>query len=216
MSDEHQGRIIRHVDDVRHAVNEFLAKCETSIIQASEMLISSLRGGGKVLICGNGGSSADALHMAAELVSSFEVGLGRKGLPVLALPSNVATLTAFANDFDFDGVFARQVQAFGQQGDVLLAISTSGDSENVIRACDTAREWGLRVIGLTGLGQSRLSSVSDLTIGVPGKDTQVIQTLHLMVEHLLCGYIEDAFIAESIPGQPSSTERSQTAPRSQG
>lgn len=185
----------QHLADIAAAVAECESTCGADVAAAADIIIASYRSGGKLLICGNGGSAADSLHMAAELVSSYQRGLSRKALPAIALPANTATITAYSNDFDPRDVFVRQVEAFGVKGDVLLAISTSGRSENVIRAARAAQDRGLSIIGLTRAGTTPLSASADVSIGVPGTDTQVIQTLHLAVEHTLCGYVEAAFDA---------------------
>lgn len=183
----------RHLADIAVAIAECGPSCGDSVVAAAETIIAAYRSDGKLLICGNGGSAADSLHMAAELVSSYQRGLARRALPAIALPANTATITAYSNDFDPLDVFARQVEAFGVEGDVLLAISTSGRSGNVIRAAQAAKHSGLRVIALTRAEATPLSELADVTIGVPGTDTQVIQTLHLAVEHTLCGHVEAAF-----------------------
>ncbi len=183
----------QHLADIAAAVVKCEDECGQHVLAAAKVLVASYRSGGKLLICGNGGSAADSLHMAAELVSSFQRGLARQALPAIALPANTSTLTAYSNDFDPLDVFARQVEAFGTTGDVLLAITTSGRSENVLRAARAAAARGLQVIGLTRTGETPIASLADVTIGVPGVDTQVIQTLHLAVEHTLCGHIEAAF-----------------------
>jgi D-sedoheptulose 7-phosphate isomerase len=124
--------------------------CAGSIIEAADLIAQAFKNGGKLLLCGNGGSAADCQHMAAEFTSRLSADFVRPGLPAIALTTDTSFLTAYANDFDFDGVFARQVQALGKPGDVLLGISTSGRSTNVVRAAQMAREMGLKVIALTG------------------------------------------------------------------
>jgi len=124
--------------------------CTTSILAAAEWIAHSFRFGGKLLLCGNGGSAADCQHLAAEFTSRLSADFVRPGLPAIALTTDASFLTAYANDFDFDGVFARQVQALGKPGDVLLGISTSGRSKNVVRAVEAAREMGLKTVLLTG------------------------------------------------------------------
>lgn len=188
-----QEMLRQHLSDIATAVAECGSACGASVVAAAEIVVASYRSGGKLLLCGNGGSAADSLHMAAELVSSYQRGLSRRALPAIALPANTATITAYSNDFDPLDVFARQIEAFGVEGDVLLAITTSGRSENVIRAARAANGRGVSVIALTRAGATPLSEFADVTIGVPGVDTQVIQTLHLAVEHTLCGYVEAAF-----------------------
>jgi phosphoheptose isomerase len=165
--------------------------CAEAIVTAAGVIEDVFRAGGKLLICGNGGSAADCQHMAAELVSRLTKNFERPGLPAIALTTDTSFLTAYANDCGFDGVFARQVQALGRAGDVLLGISTSGNSPNVVQAVELARDRGLRSVALTGAG-GRLAKLADVTIAVPSDDTQHIQEAHLAVEHLLSLLVEQA------------------------
>jgi D-sedoheptulose 7-phosphate isomerase len=165
--------------------------CGDAIAQSARMLVESFRGGGRLLLCGNGGSAADCQHMAAEFVSRFSPKLDRAPIPALALTTDTSFLTAFANDCGYEGVFARQVRAHGRAGDVLLAISTSGNSPNVLAAVRAARELGLKIIALTGPAGA-LAPLADVAIAVPSADTQHMQEAHLAIEHLLCGLVENA------------------------
>jgi D-sedoheptulose 7-phosphate isomerase len=153
------------------------------------MIVEAFKAGGALLICGNGGSAADAQHMAAELVNRLTTDFDRRALPALALTTDTSLLTAYANDVDFSGVFARQVQALGRPGDVLLGISTSGSSRNVVAAVDEARRGGLRVITLTG-ERGDLAGMGDVAIRVPAISTAHIQEAHLAIEHILCHVVE--------------------------
>jgi D-sedoheptulose 7-phosphate isomerase len=165
--------------------------CADAIATAAEVITDAFRSGGKLLICGNGGSAADCQHMAAEFVSRLTKDFERPGLPAIALTTDTSFLTAYANDCGFEGIFTRQVQALGRPGDVLIGISTSGNSPNVIRAVDLAHATGLRTVALTGSG-GRLAKVADVAISVPSEDTQHIQETHLAIEHLLCMLVERA------------------------
>ena len=165
--------------------------CAEAIATAAGVITEVFRAGGKLLICGNGGSAADCQHMAAEFVSRLTKDFERPGLPAIALTTDTSFLTAYANDCGFDGIFARQVQALGRRGDVLLGISTSGNSPNVVQAVELARATGLRTVSLTG-GGGRLGKLADVSIAVPSDDTQHIQETHLAVEHLLCLLVERA------------------------
>jgi D-sedoheptulose 7-phosphate isomerase len=158
------------------------------IRQAVEMCVSALRGGRKILFAGNGGSAADAQHWAGELVSRFYY--DRPGLPALALTTDSSILTAIGNDYGYDYVFARQVEALGQAGDVLVAISTSGKSKNILRAVDAALERKMTVIGFTGATGADLAARSDPCFRIPSAETPRIQEGHEFVGHLLCGLIE--------------------------
>jgi D-sedoheptulose 7-phosphate isomerase len=163
--------------------------CADSILAVAKLMVGAFQAGGKILLCGNGGSAADCQHMAAEFVSRLSRDVERPGLPALALTTDTSFLTAYANDVDFEGVFARQVEALGKRGDVLFAISTSGDSKNVLRAAKQARRMGLLVVALTG-GQGRLPDLADIAIRVPSDNTQHIQEVHLAIEHILCHIAE--------------------------
>ena len=177
--------------------------CLDSIVEAAEMMATSFRAGGKLLLCGNGGSAADCQHFATELVSVMEKEFQRPGLSAIALTTDTSFLTAFSNDFGYERVFERQVRAHGRPGDVLIGISTSGNSANVLRAMEAAREMGMKSIGLTGNG-GRLASAADVAISIPSSDTQQIQEAHLAVEHILCDLVEcHLFDKAKSPGEAS-------------
>ena len=158
------------------------------IEQAAELWIASFEKKGKVLFCGNGGSAADAQHLAAELSGRFYV--DRPPLFAEALHVNSSYMTAVANDYDYDTVFARMVEAAGRPGDVLVAISTSGNSENILRAANTAKACGMSVIGFTGETGGKLASICDVLLNVPSTDTPRIQESHIMMGHILCDLTE--------------------------
>jgi D-sedoheptulose 7-phosphate isomerase len=151
-------------------------------------IADSIRGGGKLVLFGNGGSAADAQHMAAELVGRYLV--DRDALPAIALTVNSSIVTAIANDYSYDDVFSRQVEALCREGDVVLAISTSGNSTNVVAAAEAARRLGARAIGLTGAGGGRLAEACDECIRIPSDDTPRIQEGHAIVGHVLCEIVE--------------------------
>lgn len=159
----------------------------------AETLVDALRAGGRVLVVGNGGSAAEAQHFATELVGRFK--RERDAYAVLALSTDGAVLTAVANDYGYAEVFARQVRAFGRPGDVLLAFSTSGESDNVVRAARAAREGGLSVVAMTGAASSRLERLADLAVRVPTADTPLAQELHVVLLHLLCDLVETELAA---------------------
>ena len=148
----------------------------------------------KVLIFGNGGSAADAQHIAAELVSKFY--LERKGLPAIALNTNVSIITAIGNDYGYDRVFARQVEALAAEGDVVIGISTSGNSPNVLAALETAKGMGAFTVGLAGLKGSKIGAVADLTFNVPSKDTPRIQEVHITAGHIICEIVESEIFSK--------------------
>lgn len=161
------------------------------VARAVETMSASLRAGGKILACGNGGSAADAQHFAAELVNRFE--RERPPLAALSLAADTSNLTSIANDYGYEHVFEKQVRALGRKGDVLLAISTSGNSESVVRAIDAARELGLATVALTGRGGGRMGAAlgaGDVHLCVPHERTMRIQEVHLLVLHCLCDGID--------------------------
>jgi len=172
-------------------VTEAMSARAADIARAAVVITESFRGGGKLLLCGNGGSAADCQHIAAEFVNRLNKDRERRALPALALTTDTSCLTAYANDYGFEGVFARQVEAFGTAGDVLLAISTSGSSPNVLAAADAARARGIAVVALLG-ETGRLAAAADVAIKVTSRDTELIQQVHLAVEHLLCELVERA------------------------
>ncbi len=162
----------------------------TSEVEAAgRLLILTLAEGGRLLWCGNGGSAADCQHIAAELVGRFE---RDNSLPALALTTDTSILTAVANDFGFEQVFARQVRALGRKGDCLVAISTSGNSPNVVAAAQAARVLGLRCLALTGQKGGQLEELADLTLRIPSTRTCRIQEMHLSLGHIWCEMIEAA------------------------
>ncbi len=161
-----------------------------AILAASEELSRCLERGGKVLACGNGGSAADAQHFAAELVGRFLIP-NRPAWPALALTSDTVFLTAWSNDVSYDKIFARQVEALGKPGDVLVGISTSGQSHNVIEAFQAAKQRQLTTIGILGGTGGQLAPMADIRIVVPAKETTRIQEVHLLVLHVLCELVEN-------------------------
>ncbi len=171
------------------AVMNDLASCHEVIEQSAELLISTLQQGGKILLCGNGGSAADCQHIAAEFVVRYEK--KRKALAAIALTTDSSILTAHANDFDFDTVFSRQVEALGNSHDCLIAISTSGNSGNVLKAAIAARAKGMTVIVLTGGNGGVLREHATLTVCVPSTVTARIQEAHILIGHYWCGVVEE-------------------------
>jgi D-sedoheptulose 7-phosphate isomerase len=178
----------------------FAAASTDLIIELVGWIVASFRGGGKLLLFGNGGSAADAQHMAAEFVNRFM--LDRRPLPAIALTTDSSVLTSIGNDFGFDLIFVKQIQALGKPGDLALAISTSGKSPNVVKALAAARELGMRTAALTG-GTSRpggdLGPFADLLLNVPVDSTPHIQETHLWVEHMICELVEMEMFGDSRP-----------------
>ncbi len=163
---------------------------EPVVRTAADKVAACLRDGGKLMLCGNGGSAADSQHIAAEFTGRFIE--DRRPLAAMALSTDSSALTCIANDYSFDDVFARQVEALGRTGDCLLAISTSGNSPNVVKAAEAAKRAGMSVIGLLGRDGGRLASICDLPIVVPEQSTARIQEAHIFIGHTICGLTEQA------------------------
>lgn len=163
------------------------------IEKAVQLAVDALCAGNKLMFCGNGGSAADAQHWAGELVSRFY--FDRPGLAAVALTTDTSILTAIGNDYGYDYVFARQVEAIGRPGDVLVAISTSGNSPNVLRAVDAAKVKGIRVLGFTGQDGGRMAGSCDLCFRIPSRETPKVQEGHEFIGHLWCGLVERALFA---------------------
>jgi len=193
MIDEVREIIAKSIDTKRRILeSEELCK---NISIAAEMLINTYKNDGKVLLCGNGGSASDAQHIEGELVGRFQ--MERRALPAIALASSGATMTAIGNDYSYADVFSRQVAAHGNTGDILIGISTSGNSASVIRAVETAKNNGMTAIALLGRDGGACKSIADVTIIVPSDVTARIQECHIMIGHIWCGLIEDALFRNS-------------------
>jgi len=183
---------LRESSDLKRRVSETL---DETILEAIFVVVESLKAGHKVMFCGNGGSAADAQHIAAELVGRTRAGQERTALPAISLTTDSSVLTALANDYGFDQVFQRQVEAIGLNGDVLVAISTSGNSLNVLHAVRAARERQIKTIGLLGRGGKLLSAV-DHAISVPSDNTARIQETHIAIGHVICDLVEKMLFSE--------------------
>ncbi len=172
------------------AMMERLADCSGAIEAAAELLIKTLKQGGKILLCGNGGSAADCQHIAAELVVQYQK--KRKALAAIALTTDSSILTAHSNDFGFDTVYSRQIEAIANEKDCLVAVSTSGNSKNILNAVEAARLKGMAVIGLTGRDGGEMSELITHSVIVPSNVTARIQEAHILIGHWWCGVIEEA------------------------
>ena len=170
-------------------VEATLSTLQSRIYTASIIASEALKNGHKIMLCGNGGSAADAQHIAAELSGRYKT--ERRGLAGLALTTDTSVLTAVGNDYGFDRIFDRQVEALAQKGDVLIGISTSGHSKNVVRALSLARNMGCRTVGLSGRDGGVMSEFCDVNIIVPSDDTPRIQEMHILIGHILCQAIDD-------------------------
>ncbi|MDB3992341.1 phosphoheptose isomerase [Gammaproteobacteria bacterium] len=181
------------IDTKRRAQSELIEP----IVIAGNLLVKTLLNGGKILTCGNGGSAADAQHFSAELLNRFEK--ERPGLPAIALTTDSSTLTAIANDYSYEEVFSKQIRAIGNSNDLLLAISTSGSSGNIVKAVKAAHERDMPVIGLTGRNGGKMAeifNVTDIEIRAPSERTARIQEVHLLVIHCLCDFIDTQLFGE--------------------
>ena len=188
-------RATEHIDVIRKMLDDHVFM--TTLGTVAHEAVGVLRRKGKVLLFGNGGSAADAQHIAAELIGRFR--RERKGLPAIALTVNTSSLTAIANDYGFDHVFARQIEALGKPGDVAVALSTSGKSASVVNAIDAAKAGGLVTIGLTGATGGALSGRVRHCLQVPSDITPRIQEAHIWIGHVLCEWIEDSLFGGQSP-----------------
>jgi len=187
--------VIRELEDSAK-IRTMMAQTLSDIIaEAAQIILDAYNAGGKVFLIGNGGSAADAQHIAAELAGRFK--LERTGLPAIALTTNTSILTALANDYGYDRVFSHQLEALAKDKDVLIAITTSGTSPNILKAVEMAHSKGVTVIGLTGAKGGKLKDSADLTIMVPSDDTPRIQEAHITIGHIICYLVEKGLFGES-------------------
>ncbi len=177
-----------YLKDSLEIKSKFIKENEENLKKSISILMECLKNGKKILLCGNGGSAADAQHFAAEMVGRFK--LERKGLPAIALTTDTSILTAIGNDYSFDSIFERQIEALGEKGDVLIGISTSGNSNNVINAILKAKEKNIFTIGLLGNYGGKMKKIVDLSIIVPSNNTPRIQECHVLAYHIICEEIE--------------------------
>lgn len=183
-----EGEIRKQINkniEIHQAVAEQMSP---QIAQAANLIIEAYQKGKKLLLCGNGGSAADAQHIAAELVGRFKK--ERRGLAAIALTTDSSIMTAVANDYWYDLLFARQVEALGDKEDVLIAISTSGNSVNIIRAVESAKFKGLKVVGFLGGDGGKLKDLVDIALLVPAEDSDRIQEVHIMMGHIICSLVD--------------------------
>jgi len=182
----------RAFDDHRTVLERVESELGGAIVQSADIVLKALRGGGKLLLLGNGGSAADSQHIAAELTGRYI--RERPGFAAIALTTDTSALTAIANDYGFDRVFERQVEALARPGDAVIAISTSGNSDNVIRAVRRAQGIGCKVIGWLGRDGGELATLCDLPIVIPIDDTARIQEMHILAGHVMCDLVEAALV----------------------
>ena len=189
------NKILREIEHHKAVVDEVYTLLPRQIQQAGELVVETLENGGKILLCGNGGSAADAQHIAAELTGRYK--RERRGLPAIALTTDTSALTAIGNDYGYDRIFARQVEALATERDLLIGISTSGNSANVLNALDFANDCGCVTVGFSGRNGGAMNERCDLNIVVPSDDTPRIQEMHIMIGHILCGMVDEAYREES-------------------
>lgn len=193
------------MEEIRKQIEESL-KAKKAMLESDELIeainrtagicIDAIKNGRKLMLAGNGGSAADAQHIAGELVNRFM--FDRPGLPAIALTTDTSIITSIANDYSFEQIFSRQVEAVGNEGDVLILISTSGNSPNILKAAEAARKKGITIAGLTGITGGRLRDLCDIIIRVPSKETPRIQECHGLISHILCGLIETGLFKKQV------------------
>jgi D-sedoheptulose 7-phosphate isomerase len=182
-----QNELQAHKETIENTIESMVP----SIREASELIVATLQSGNKVLLCGNGGSAADAQHIAAELTGRYKS--ERRGLPAIALTTDTSALTAISNDYGYGRVFDRQVEALANKGDLLIGISTSGNSENILSALSLAKELGCQTLGMSGKNGGKMNELCHLNLVVPVDDTPRIQEMHILIGHILCQAVDDAF-----------------------
>ena len=175
----------------KETIEKTIETLPQTLADASKLAVKTLQNGNKILLCGNGGSAADAQHIAAELTGRYKS--ERRGLPGIALTTDTSALTAIGNDYGYNRVFDRQVEALAQPGDLLIGISTSGNSANVLSALTLAKELGCTTIGFSGRDGGQMNEVCDINLVVPSNDTPRIQEMHILFGHTICQIIDDAF-----------------------
>ena len=185
------GKIKIRFQELTDLIPKFEQHSSSAINTTADALVKAFKSGNKVLICGNGGSAADSQHFAAEFVNAFSRDLDRKALPVIALSTDTSILTSIANDFEFDNIYSRQVEAYGVPGDVLIVLTTSGSSKNCLKAIDIANTMGLTTIAFTK-EKGQVSTQSKISIEVPSQNTQHIQECHMLAYHVITELVEDA------------------------
>ncbi|CAA6811450.1 MAG: Phosphoheptose isomerase 1 (EC [uncultured Sulfurovum sp.] len=183
--------IEKELEEHRKTIEKTIEVMIPKIEEASNLLIETLKNGNKVLLCGNGGSASDAQHIAAELTGRYKT--ERRGLSGIALNTDTSALTAIANDYGYDRIFDRQVEALAREGDLLIGISTSGNSLNVISAFATAKLLGCKTLGLSGKEGGDMNRICHLNLVIPSDDTPRIQEMHILIGHILCQAVDDAF-----------------------
>ena len=179
--------IIKEIEEIEKSLL-YLKQMYNKIYNAIDICVKSLYNKNKIIFCGNGGSAAQAQHLAAELVGRYK--MERKALPAISLTVDTSNITAIGNDYGYDDIFRRQLEGLGQEGDVLIGLSTSGNSKNVVNAFLLAKEMKIKTIALVGNGGCRMQDIADVCIAVPSSETNHIQEMHIIIGHIICGMIE--------------------------
>jgi D-sedoheptulose 7-phosphate isomerase len=193
------ARLAQAVAEANQLKNRLVAEQAGQVAAAAHLLAGALQGGGKILLFGNGGSAADAQHLAAEFVNRFQI--ERPPLAALALTTDTSILTSIANDYDFLEVFAKQIRALGKPGDAAVGFSTSGNSGNVVKALEVARQMGLRTLALSGGDGGAVAAAAELAIVVPSRNTPRVQEVHITVGHVLCDLVDFVLFPEKFEGE---------------
>ncbi len=182
-----KNELLSHLEVITLSIETMQDKLES----ASKLVVETLKNGNKILICGNGGSAADAQHIAAELTGKYKT--ERRGLPAIALTTDTSALTAIANDYGYDRIFDRQIEALANNGDLIIGISTSGNSKNIINALKRAKELGCKTLGLTGRDGGVMNELCDINLIVPSNNTPRIQEMHILFGHTICQIVDNEF-----------------------
>lgn len=188
-------RIIQEIRESIQTKEALASQTCGRIAEAASLIVTRIRAGNKLILFGNGGSASDAQHIAAEFVGRYRA--ERRALPAIALTANSSAVTAIGNDYGFDDLFARQIPAFAKPGDVAIAISTSGNSANVVRGVEAAKRIGVLTVALTGACGGKLRELADVCVSVPSESTPRIQEAHILIGHILSGIVEDSIVSEN-------------------
>lgn len=182
-----KDEFLSHLEIIKKTIETM----QETLEEASKLAVETLKNGNKILLCGNGGSAADAQHIAAELVGRYKT--ERRGLPGIALTTDTSALTAIGNDYGYDRIFDRQVEALANKGDLLIGISTSGNSSNILSALKVAKDMGCKTLGMSGRDGGKMNEICDINLVVPSNDTPRIQEMHILIGHTICQIIDTEF-----------------------
>ena len=191
MNDSNEELILKRISHRVEILRENPDYIVSMVISIAEILANSIKSGNKLMFCGNGGSAAESQHMAAEYCATLDHRKPRAGMPAMSLTTDTSLITAWSNDFGFEGIFTRQIETLGSEGDILIAYSTSGSSKNICMAAETAKDKGIGVVGFTGNHENMpLENLADISFKAPSKETPIIQEIHTIVGHEVCSNVE--------------------------